>query len=180
MSIAIREEWVSDLTKVARVPLEALAAGRLRSSMPLGNRNIAESRIEHHRSVYVLEALGRTLAGIAPWLELHTKEKFTDTGEATLAGGLTELAHAALTEGLTPGSPDELNFSQRQQPLVDAAFLAHALLRAPTALCDALSEENRTRLIDAFYSTRVHPLSEQLAIVFCHGGNGIASPDGQV
>ena len=52
-------------------------------------------------------------------------------------------------------SPDFMNFTTDRQPLVDAAFLGHALLRAPRALREPLSAEVRERLIRALESTRV-------------------------
>src|SRR5690606_21272055 len=56
-----------------------------------------------------------------------------------------------------PASPDRLNFTEGAsgQPLVDAAFLAHALVRAPRALFEELSETVRGRLLAALRSTRV-------------------------
>ena len=49
-----------------------------------------------------------------------------------------DLARRAIARAVDPASPDFLNFTRDRQPLVDAAFLAQALLRAPRALRDAL------------------------------------------
>lgn len=101
-----------------------------------------------------LEALGRTLAGLAPWLEL---DDVSDPSEARLHGKWRGLALSALAQALDPDSPDCLNFTEGSQPLVDAAFLAHALLRAPNALFDRLPETARSRLLAALRSTRAIP-----------------------
>lgn len=98
-----------------------------------------------------LEALGRTLAGIAPWLELTD---IADAEEGAARDAMAELARAALIQAVDPASPDCLNFTEGTQPLVDAAFLAHALLRAPQALFQKLPTPTRDRLLAALRSTR--------------------------
>ena len=48
-----------------------------------------------------------------------------------------------------------MNFTEGGQPLVDAAFLAQGLLRAPKVMFDPLPEKTRDNLRNAFLSTRV-------------------------
>lgn len=97
-----------------------------------------------------LEAVGRLLAGIAPWLDLPG-----DTSpEGRMRTDYAALARRALNRALDPTSPDVLNFTRGGQPLVDAAFLAQALLRAPRALRDELDATTKGRLISALESTR--------------------------
>ena len=48
-----------------------------------------------------------------------------------------------------------MNFTKDRQPLVDAAFLAHGLLRAPRALREGLDAATRANLVRALESTRV-------------------------
>src|SRR5688500_7492108 len=81
-----------------------------------------------------LEGLGRLLAGIAPWLELGGDE----TAEGKERARFAVLARAGIDAGTDPKSPDFLNFSKGRQPLVDAAFLAQAMLRAPKELWQKL------------------------------------------
>ena len=47
-----------------------------------------------------------------------------------------------------------MNFTRESQPLVDSAFLAQGLLRAPHALAGALDQTTKRRLIEALTSTR--------------------------
>jgi hypothetical protein len=54
-----------------------------------------------------------------------------------------------------PDSPDFMNFTQNQQPLVDAAFLSHAILRAPNVLWQQLDAVTQKQVIDAMKSSRV-------------------------
>jgi hypothetical protein len=47
-----------------------------------------------------------------------------------------------------------MNFTRDSQPLVDAAFLAQGILRAPTAVRDAMSPATKRHLVAALESTR--------------------------
>jgi hypothetical protein len=101
-------------------------------------------------SVTHLEAIGRLLAGLAPWLELPVDS----TPEGALRARYAGLARQALASAVDPASPDFLSFSHDRQPLVDAAFLAQGLLRAPRALGEELSAPVRENLVRALESTR--------------------------
>jgi hypothetical protein len=103
------------------------------------------------RTVTHLEALGRTLVGLAPWLELGPD----NTPEGMLRKEFIDLALVAIKNGIDPSSPDYLNFKDGNQPLVDAAFLGHALLRAPEQLWGNLGEETQSLLLAALRSTRI-------------------------
>ncbi len=144
----IRPFWHHLLVRLVTPPLAALAQGRLRATLPLADlpgAGVPDSFTPG------LETLGRTLAGLAPWLELED----TPADERETQARLRELALAAIRNGLDPASPDRLNFTIGTQPLVDAAFLAQALLRAPQALWTALDPITQDRLVAALRSTRV-------------------------
>src|SRR6185436_19130791 len=94
--------------------------------------------------------VGRLLAGIAPWLELGADA----TAEGALRARLAGFAREGLRRGTDPASPDFLNFTRGRQPLVDAAFLGHAIVRAPTELLEKLDATTRRQLADALRSTR--------------------------
>ena len=64
------------------------------------------------------------------------------------------LARRAIARAVDPASADVLNFTRDRQPLVDAAFLALGVLRAPRALRDELDATTRRHLIAALESTR--------------------------
>src|SRR5678815_4990942 len=59
-----REYWVATMIKIADPVLKNLSQGQLRAKMPVINKDSNRVNVAH------LEAFGRTLAGIAPWLEL--------------------------------------------------------------------------------------------------------------
>ena len=141
-----REYWAGVAARLADPVLTNLAAGTLRARMP-----VEEAAGAGRRTVSHLEAFGRLLAGIAPWLELPADA----TAEGKQRARYAELARRALAVAVDPSSPDALNFTQDRQPLVDAAFLAQGLLRAPRALRESLDTATRDRLVRALESTRV-------------------------
>jgi hypothetical protein len=141
-----REYWVSVATRLAEPVLANLARGTLKARMP-----VEESAGAGRASVTHLEAFGRLLAGLAPWLELPADA----SPEGRLRARYGDLARQALGMAVDPSSPDAMNFTRDRQPLVDAAFLAQGLLRAPRALRDSLDAVTRERLVRALESTRV-------------------------
>lgn len=102
------------------------------------------------RAVSHLEAIGRLLAGLAPWLELNLHSG----AEGNLRKRYAELARQSIAAATDPASPDFLNFNEGTQPLVDAAFLAHALVRAPQELWQKLDATTQKRLVAALKSSR--------------------------
>lgn len=143
-----RAYWLATLLRVAGPVLSAAAAGRLRATLPV---EAAAGQQAGRRQVTHLEALGRTLAGLAPWLELAA----VPPAEAARQQHAAEQARQALAHAVNPQDADFLNFTQGGQPVVDAAFLAHALLRAPTALWARLPAATQQQLVQALQSTRV-------------------------
>ena len=135
---------VDVLTRVARPVLTALAEGKLKQSLPVHEWEVTRTNYTG------LEALGRTMAGIAPWLELGPDK----TKEGKLRAEFIELSVKAIANGTDPQSPDFLNFTKGGQPLVDAAFLAHGLLRAPKQLWPRLTPAQQTNVVVALKLTR--------------------------
>lgn len=142
-----REYWVNMLTKITLPVLQALSEGKLKKNMPVEAR---EGSIEDRKQVTYLEAFGRSLAGLAPWLELGPG----DSKEGKLRKQFIDLAVASIKNAVTPSTPDNMNFTEHGQPLVDAAFLAHALIRAPKQLWGNLDTTTQQYLITALQSTR--------------------------
>ena len=143
-----RQYWVRTMSRVAEPVLTNLAAGTLKRAMPVEcvTGNVAERRKVTH-----LEAIGRLLAGMAPWLEAPL-----DAGpERELQQRYAGLARAAIRNGADPQSADFLNFHEGSQPLVDCGFLAQALLRAPNELWKKLDSATQKNLAAGFLSARV-------------------------
>ena len=140
-----RERWLAILSRVADPVLTHLASGTLKTSMPVEEADGAGRRPVTH-----LEAFGRLVAGIAPWIELSTDA----TAEGKRRAEYADKVRAALASAVDPASPDFMNFTSGGQPLVDAAFLGHGVLRAPRALGAALSAATRGQLVAALEATR--------------------------
>ncbi|GHO84946.1 DUF2264 domain-containing protein [Dictyobacter formicarum] len=136
--------WIRSLSRIAEPVLTNMAARTLKERMPVEARDAKRARFSH------LEAIGRLLAGIAPWLEkVHDNEQ-----EEQLRQRYAHLARQALDAATDPSSPDYCNFDYSMQPIVDAAFLAQALLRAPTELWIKLESPVKRNIVQALKLTR--------------------------
>jgi hypothetical protein len=142
-----RTYWVKTLCRIAEPVLANMSEGRLRSNMPVKYSQIYDGR---DRSVIYMEAAGRLIAGIAPWLAL----KADDSDEGKQRQRLKEQALRSLVHGADPASPDYFNWTKEKQPLVDAAYIAQAFLRAPSALWEPLDPATRQRYITEFKGLR--------------------------
>ena len=141
-----RDYWVSVMVKIVDPVLTNLSKEQLRANMPVISKGASRKEVSH------LEALGRTLAGIAPWLELGPDQ----TPEGKLRAKYIDLTRKAIAVAVNPSSPDFLNFTSKSggQPLVDAAFLAQGLLRGYTQLWEPLDQQTKINVVNALKSTR--------------------------
>lgn len=140
-----RKEWLDALLKITSPVLDALEKGELKRRLPLTFH-------ENRADFAPLEAFGRSMLGLAPWLE--TDSAALPKEEQTLQQIFREKAIRCIAMATDPDSPDFMNFSQGGQPLVDTAFLAHALLRAPNTLIKPLTPETKKNLDHALASSR--------------------------
>ncbi len=148
----VRAGWVTLAGRLAEPLLTALAARQLRRTMPVEAHPSSRDRPQYT----YLEGFGRLLAGLAPWLELGADA----TPEGRERSRWAELARAGLDAATDPASPDRMNFSAGRQPLVDAAFLAQALLRAPRELWTRLEARVQGNILSALRSSRPIPAGE--------------------
>lgn len=140
-----RKMWLEAMDKIAGPVIFSLAEGKLKSSLPL--------EFHGERRLYApLEAFGRTATGIASWLELDV----TDGEEAALQKKYREAMMAALDMATNLESPDYMVWSEapERQPLVDAAFLSHALVRAPKHIIGEMSDSLKKQVVAALKRTR--------------------------
>lgn len=141
-----RAYLVNALTRITDPVLNTLSKKELKKLMPV------EARNSNDRQQYTyLEAFGRLLAGMAPWLELGPD----NTPEGKLREKYIDLALTGIHNATDPKSADFMNFTKGGQPVVDAAFLAQALLRAPHQLWDRLDAATKVNVISALKSSRV-------------------------
>ena len=140
-----RNYFVQTLTRIADPVLTALSKNELKKKMPI------EAKTNDRANYTYLEAFGRLMAGMAPWLELGPD---TST-EGRLRKKYIDLAIACIHNATDPSAPDYMNFNKGGQALVDAAFLSQALLRAPNQLWNRLDEKTKKNVLEALRSSRV-------------------------
>jgi hypothetical protein len=144
-NLQIRKEWLEALLKIAEPVITHGANGTLKKTMPIKSPNPElRSNFSH------LEACGRTLAGISPWLELQD----ISPTEMKLQTTTKKLCQDMLGSITNPKSEDFLNFCNGRQPLVDAAHLALAIIRAPNALWNEINSDTKKNIIIALNSSR--------------------------
>ncbi len=144
-AVVDRQYWLEVLNRVARPVLMALAERRLKLDMPIESNGVDR---EHYT---YLEAFGRLMAGIAPWL--GSVGGLAEEEQLRLE--LSKLYVEAMDAATDPNSPDYMNFAAGYQPIVDTAFLCQGVLRAPEALWNPLSERVKRNVITAWKSTRI-------------------------
>ncbi|HEV8284186.1 MAG TPA: DUF2264 domain-containing protein [Chitinophagaceae bacterium] len=141
-----RQLWLSYMDKLARPVMMNIAADKLKEKMPV----VLSKRIDNadNRSkVAYLEAFGRTLSGIAPWLNSEDGSK----EEVSLRNQYREWAIKGLANAVNPAAKDYLKWDGGQ-PLVDASFVAFALIRCPW-LWQHLDTTVKQQIITIFKTT---------------------------
>jgi hypothetical protein len=141
----VRKIWLEHLQKLSEPVLKAAASNSLKSSM-----NIKSGGYLDRSKFAPLEAVSRLLCGISPWLELEEVEG----EELRLQTNYIDMAHKAIKSITDENSADYLDFNTEKQPLVDAAFLAQAICRAPNRLWFSLEEKVQQQVIRAMVATR--------------------------
>ncbi len=142
-----REYWCNLLYKIASPVIFNLANSTLKKNMPVEK---APGYGLNAAKVTYLEAVGRTMAGVAPWLALPDD----DTKEGKQRKELRLALLKGIANAVDPNNPDYLNFTSESQPIVDAAYMAQAFLRAPKALWEPLDSLTKQRIAKEFISLR--------------------------
>lgn len=144
-----RMYWVTLLDKIATPVLQNMSKAQLRKSMPVVYSKTWDGR---NKQVAYMEAFGRLIAGIAPFLALPANS----TAEGKIRARLLKQTQESLAHAVDPQSPDYLFWGDGKtaQPLVDAAHIAQAFLYAPDVLWSGLSEKTRQQYIYEFKTIR--------------------------
>lgn len=138
-----RAYWCDLLYRMAEPVLKPMSEGRLQATMQV---EVSPTWDGRNQKVIYMEAFGRLMAGLAPWLSLP--DDATDEGakrKQLRAWALKSYAHA-----VDPESPDCLLWQGEGQALVDAAYLAESFLRGYEALWLPLDEQTKARYIECF------------------------------
>jgi len=139
--------WLQYLEKVTRPVLENLAKDQLKENMIVELAPNIDNA-SHRTHVAYLEAFGRTLSGIAPWLDLKGGNK----QEVELRNQYRTWALKAISNSVNPKANDYLLW-KGGQPLLDASFFALGLIRSPW-LWENLSKEDQDNVVSALLQTR--------------------------
>jgi len=142
-----RDFWIQTLCKIASPVVHNLARGELKKNMP---KDIGSQYFMNIENVTYLEALGRTMAGIAPWLSLPDD----DTAEGALRKQMRDELILGLSNSVNPDNPDYMSYRVELQSIVDAAYIAHGFIRARHALWDVLDPVTKQRFVTEFKSLR--------------------------
>lgn len=143
-----RQFWLQQMDKMVRPVLYNLAKDSLRIAMPKVTSIHIDNK-EHRIKVQYVEVLGRVLSGIAPWLQLEGGSP----AEVALRKQYREWAIQGLKNALDSNAKDFMNFDIGGQQLVDASYVAFALVRAPW-LWENLDKKNQELMMKSIVTTR--------------------------
>ena len=160
-----REVWTTLLYRMAQPVLEPMAEGHLQQVMTYENGNLEVSPTwdGRNKKVTYMEAFGRLMAGLAPWLSLPDDE----TPEGLQRKQLREWALKAYANAVDPASPDYLGWGSGGQTLVDAAYVVESFHRGWDALWEPLSVETKLRYVREMQKLHRYDPPYQNWFLFC-------------
>ncbi len=167
-----RQVWLEHLDKLAGPVLTNLANDELKKNMPVVLAVPAWEPEIRTKSAY-LEAFGRLMSGISPWLNLEGGSP----EEVVLRNKYRALVLKAIGNAVNPAAKDYMEWENGNQRLVDASYLAIAFLRSPW-LWNNLADSTRKQVVTALAKTRtVTPvvnnwilMSGMIEAFMCHYG----------
>lgn len=142
-----REYWSDLLYRISVPVLSKMSEGKLQKEMLV---EVSPTWDGRDVRVTYMEAFGRLMAGLAPWLSLPDDN--TEEGKKRLQ--LKQWALKSYANAVDPDSPDYLLWRNEGQPLVDAAYIANSFLRAPQQLWEPLDNITKQRYIKEFQQLR--------------------------
>ena len=142
-----RAYWTGLAYNIAHPVLSNMAEGNLQKNMIV---EVSPTWDGRNKKVTYMEAFGRLMAGIAPWLALPDD----GTEEGKMRGELREMALKSYANAVDPENPDYLLWRSEGQTLVDAAYVAESFLRAYDALWMPLDRKTKDRYITEFTGLR--------------------------
>ena len=154
-----RELNLHYLDKVVRPVLQNLAHDELKQKMHVLLAEHPDDVATRHKVAY-LEAFGRTLSGIGPWLNLEGGSP----AEQKLRDQYREWALQAIANATDPHAKDYLGW-EGAQPLVDGSFFALGLIRCPW-LWQHLTPAVQQQVVTALVKTRAQMPSYNNWILF--------------
>src|ERR1700744_5663779 len=142
-----RKLWLTYMDKIARPVMSNFAEDKLKATLPVELSERIDNKESRTKASY-LEMFGRTLSGIAPWLNLEGG----DPAEVKMRDQYRKWALKALDNTTNPNSKDHLQWTGGQE-LVDGSYVALALIRCPW-LWEHLDDKVKLQVADAIKQTR--------------------------
>lgn len=124
-----------------------MAKGELKKNMIV---ELSPTWDKRNVDVTYMEAFGRLMDGITPWLALPDD----NTPEGMKRKQMREWALQSYKNAVNPENPDYLLWNGSNQILVDAAYLANSFMRAPDVFWKPLDEITKQRYIKEFKRLR--------------------------
>lgn len=142
-----RVYWSNLCYQISAPILNNMSKGELQKNMQV---DVSPTWDNRNKNVTYMEAFGRLMAGIAPWLTLPDG----NTLEGKQRKQLREWALLSYANAVNQDSPDYLAWEGESQALVDAAYIANSFIRAPKALWEPLDKVTKERYIKEFKKLR--------------------------
>nr|HQU84376.1 DUF2264 domain-containing protein [Pyrinomonadaceae bacterium] len=144
-----RKYWIELLDKISNPILANMSKGELQKNMKVEYSPIWDKR---DKKVAYMEAFGRLIAGLAPIVTLPDD----NSAESKIRARWRIQIQQSLAHAVDPKSPDYLQWgdNKTRQPLVDAAYIAQALLTAPKVLWEPLNKTTKDQIIYEFKKIR--------------------------
>jgi len=144
-----RKCWTDLLYRIAEPIMRNMSKGELRKNMNMQYSSTWDGR---NKQVGYLEAFGRLIDGLAPWLSLPDD----NTEEGKKRKQMREWTLKSIAHSVDPDSPDYLSWNNIPDPqsIVDAAHVAQAFIRNPKMLWEPLDETTKQRMIKEFKDLR--------------------------
>lgn len=145
--ISDRTYWTDLLYRMSKPVLSCMSKGELKKNMTVEYSPTWDGR---NKDVAYMEAFGRLMAGVAPWLNLPDD----NSPEGKQREQIREWALKSYANAVDPDNPDCLLWKGENQILVDAAYIANSFIRAPESLWMPLDQVTKERYIEKFKSLR--------------------------
>lgn len=143
-----RKYWADLLYNISAPILSNMSKGELKKNMVI---EVSPTWLKGcDRNVTYMEAFGRLMSGLSPWLTLPDDE----TPEGRQRKQLRLWALASYTNAVNPDSPDYLLWEGEGQILCDASYIAISFMRSPDALWHPLNTLTKQRYIAKFNSLK--------------------------
>lgn len=142
-----RVYWSNLCYQISAPILNNMSKGELQKNMQV---EVSPTWDNRNKNVTYMEAFGRLMAGLAPWLTLP----YDNSLEGKQRKQLKEWALLSYANAVNPDNPDYLAWQGESQALVDAAYIANSFIRAPKALWEPLDKITKERYIKEFKRLR--------------------------